>query len=95
MSFKIDLKIFLFILIFYFIRQIDIYAYMMFFALVHELGHLFTGITLGFKPESIKITPLGFCINFKIPIDEYNKKINKSTLIDLKKIVIDIGKKMK
>lgn len=49
MSVKIDLKIFLFAIIFYFTKQIKIYALLMILALVHELGHLVCGICLGLK----------------------------------------------
>lgn len=66
MSVKIDLKIFLFAIIFYFTKQIKIYALLMILALVHELGHLVCGICLGLKLKSIKITPVGFQILFKI-----------------------------
>ena len=55
MSVKIDLKIFLFAIIFYFTKQIKIYALLMILALVHELGHLVCGICLGLKLKSIKI----------------------------------------
>ena len=40
MKFKIDLKIFIFLLLFYFTRQIKIYSIMMLFGIIHELGHL-------------------------------------------------------
>ena len=40
MRFRIDLKIFIFLIIFYFTKQIEIYAMIMLFALIHELGHL-------------------------------------------------------
>lgn len=40
MRFKIDLKIILFIILFYFTKQIEMYAMIMLFAIVHELGHL-------------------------------------------------------
>ena len=39
MSIKIDLKIFLFALIYIITKQIKIYAILMLFAFVHELGH--------------------------------------------------------
>ncbi len=41
MSIKIDLKIFLFVILFWLTSQIEIYAILMIFALIHELGHLF------------------------------------------------------
>lgn len=40
MSLKIDLKIFVFIILFYFTRQIKIYSLMMLFCIIHEFGHL-------------------------------------------------------
>lgn len=88
MSFKIDLKIFFFIVIFYFTKQMEIYSYMMFFAFIHELGHLITGVFLDFEPKSISLTPLGFSINFRISEIQYNKKLYKSTFVELKKIII-------
>lgn len=42
MRFKIDLKIFVFIILFYITRQIEIYSMMMIFCVLHELGHLFS-----------------------------------------------------
>ena len=40
MSVKIDLKVFLFIFLFWITSQIEIYAVLMIFALIHELAHL-------------------------------------------------------
>ena len=58
MSFKIDLKIFFFLIVFYFTKQISIYSYMMIFAIIHEFAHCFAGLIVGMKPENIilKIT---------------------------------------
>ena len=41
MKFKIDLNIFIFLIIFLLTRQIEVYATIMFFAIIHELGHYF------------------------------------------------------
>ena len=60
MQIKIDLKIFLFLLIFVITRQIKIYAILMLFALIHELGHLVTGLILGLKIEEISVIQVGF-----------------------------------
>jgi len=65
MAIKINLKIFIFIVFFYFTKQIDIYYIIMIFALLHELGHLFTGIILGLKPKALSIMPLGVSIEFE------------------------------
>ena len=75
MQIKIDLKIFAIILIFLITKNIGIYAILMFFALIHELGHLLCGICLGFKPKSIGIIPYGFNLGFEIKCQDYNKKI--------------------
>lgn len=40
MRFRIDLKIFGFLILFYFTKQIEIYSLMMLFCFLHELGHL-------------------------------------------------------
>ncbi len=47
MRFRIDLKIFLFIILFYCTKQIEVYAMIMFFAILHELGHLVARIIIG------------------------------------------------
>ena len=74
MRFRIDLKIFVFLIIFYFTKQIEIYAMIMFFALIHELGHLLAGLLLGMKPEKIELMPFGVSISFKIKVEEYKKR---------------------
>lgn len=60
MRFKIDLKIFVFLVLLYFTKQIEIYALIMVFAIIHELAHLVMGIILGFSPEQIELNPLRF-----------------------------------
>lgn len=60
----------------------------MLFAFFHELGHLFAGLILGFKPQSLSINPVGLSISFKITADDYNEKIKKGNLLALKKLII-------
>ncbi|MCI9039547.1 MAG: hypothetical protein HFJ29_06750 [Clostridia bacterium] len=88
MSIKIDLRIFLFGVLFFLTRQIEIYATIMFFAFLHELGHLCTGLALGFKPKIMKMTPFGFQIAFKTCIEDYNKKIKQGNELCIKRIII-------
>ena len=88
MSIKIDLKIFLFAIIFWFTKQIEIYALLMILALIHELGHLMCGICLGLKANSIKITPVGFQILFENHVQDYNERIKKGNEVCIKKIAI-------
>lgn len=66
MRFRIDLKIFVFLIVFYFTKQIELYSTIMIFAIIHELGHLVSGLILGMKPEKIEIMPVGISISFKI-----------------------------
>ncbi len=88
MHIKINLKIFIFIIIFLLTRQIEIYGLLMLFAFLHELGHLIVGLILKFKPQDLSINPLGISIKFKVNIDDYNYKVNKATKLALKKIII-------
>ena len=91
MRFRIDLKIFIFLIIFYFTKQIEIYAMIMLFALIHELGHLLAGILMGLKPEKIELMPFGVSISFKIKVEEYNKKIKKGNMLEIKKILVALA----
>ena len=91
MVFRIDLKIFLFLILFYITKQIEFYAIIMFFAIIHELGHLLTGLTLGMKPEKIELKLFGLSVSFKISIDEYNKKIKKANMLEVKKIIVALA----
>lgn len=88
MQIKINLRIFIFIIIFYLTRQIEIYGILMLFAFFHELGHLFAGLLLGFKPKSLGINPFGLSINFKIKEDDYNERIRNGNVLTIKKLVI-------
>ncbi len=88
MKIRLHLKIFIFIAIFILTRQIEIYAILMFFAILHELGHMIAGILLGFKPNSLEIMPLGLSISFESKVDFYNKKIKNASLLTLKKLII-------
>lgn len=91
MSIKIDLKIFLFLVIFLITRQIEIYVLLMFFALIHEFGHFFMGLALGLKPEALTVIPTGFSISFKTKCENYNVKIRNGNLLALKQIIIALA----
>ena len=91
MRFRIDLKIFIFLIIFYFTKQIQIYTYIMIFAFIHETGHLITGLLMGMKPEKLEIMPFGISVSFKIKPQEYNKKIKKGNYLEIKKIIVAIA----
>ena len=86
MRITIDLKIFLFALIFAITKQIEFYAILMIYAVIHELGHLFWGLILKLKPEAFSITPFGLQISFKAEPNLYNTKIKNGTKLCLKRM---------
>ena len=91
MKIRLHLKIFIYIAIFIFTSQIKIYGIIMFFAFLHELGHMIAGIILGFKPYSLEIMPFGLAISFITKTENYNKKIKKGTMLTLKKVIIALA----
>ena len=91
MRFRIDVKIFLFLILFYLTKQIEIYTMIMIFALIHELGHLFVGLMMQMKPQKLEIMPFGVSIAFKINPKDYNKKIKNGNMLNMKKIMVAIA----
>ncbi len=91
MTVSVNLKIFLFAVLFYLTKQIQIYALLMIFALVHEMGHLVCGLVLGFKPKALKIMPFGISIEFSIVNRDYNKKIKFANILAVKKMLIALA----
>lgn len=91
MRFRIDLKIFLFLIIFYITKQFEIYVIMIGFAILHEIGHLLMGIFLGLKPEKIELIPMGLAVSFKVNITDFNKKKKRGNVKVLKEIFIAIA----
>ena len=83
MQIKVNLQIFLFIIIFILTHQIEIYSYIMIFAFIHELGHMVAGLLLKLKPKSICLMPFGVSLTFETY--EYKK------LVELKKIIIALA----
>jgi len=61
---RIDLKIFIFLTLFYFTNQIRIYLIIMLFSIAHEIAHIITGLILKMKPEKIEIMPFGLTASF-------------------------------
>lgn len=91
MRFRIDLKIFILLVLFYFTKQIHIYASLMIFAMIHEMGHLLAGLLLGMKPEKIEIKPFGFSISFQLTTKDYNIKVKKANLLEIKKMIVALA----
>lgn len=91
MKFRIDLKIFIFIILFFITNQIKIYALIMIFAIIHEFGHLVAGIFLGMKPEKIEIKPFGVSIDFEIKRKDYQIKIKEGNFLEVKKMFVALA----
>ena len=91
MRFRIDLKIFLLILLFYLTMQLEEYFAMFIFILIHEIGHLLAGILLGLKPILLEIIPQGLRVEFRINEKYYNKKILNGNKLVLKEILIALA----
>lgn len=91
MQIRIDLKICIILLIFLVTKQADLYLVFMLFAILHELGHLITGLILGFRPKSFSLMPMGLSICFKVKNQDYNKKIKNAKYITLKKLLISFA----
>lgn len=83
MQIKVNLQIFLFIIIFVLTHQIEIYGWIMLFAFIHELGHMIAGIVLKLKPKSLSLMPFGISVTFETY--EYKK------LVEIKKMLIAIA----
>ena len=91
MIFRIDLKIFLFLILLYFTRQIEIYSIIMIFIILHEIGHLLAGVMLKMKLTKITLMPFGFSAEFKLNQNDYNNKILKSNKLEIKKLIVALA----
>ena len=91
MKIKLNLQIFIFILIFILTKQIKVYGILMLFAFIHEIGHMLAGICLGFKPSNLEVMPFGVRVSFNINVNNYNKKVKNGTALNLKKIIIALA----
>lgn len=88
MRFQIDLKIFIFMVLFCFTKQLGTYSMIMLFAILHEFGHLLAGLLLGMKPEKMEIKPYGVSISFKLTPRDYNQKIKNGNVLEIKKMIV-------
>lgn len=80
MKIKVDLKIFLIIILYILTQNIEVFAMSFIFILLHELGHAITGIILGLKIKKININVFGLSIEF----ENYGKeRINNKIIIDM------------
>ena len=91
MKVKLDLSIFLFLFLFYITNQVELYLLIMIFAFIHEFAHMICGILLGFRPNILIIMPVGFRIEFKLNVEEYNIKFLKANRLAIKEILIALA----
>lgn len=81
MQIKVNLQIFIFLLVFYLTKQLEVYAILMLLAFLHELGHLLAGLLLRLKPKRLEINPFGLAVIF----EEFGSKNNA---FEWKKVII-------
>lgn len=74
---RIDLKIFIFLVLLYFTNQIRIYLIIMFFCVIHEIGHIIAGLILKMKVRKIEIMPLGLTASFYMNFNDKSSKIKE------------------
>lgn len=91
MYIKIDSKILIFLIWFYITNQLQNYILLMIFVFFHELVHMIVAIFVRIKPLYMEIKPIGCSIAFQYTMDDYNKKILKGSMVDLKKIIVYIA----
>ncbi len=91
MRFRIDLKIFIFLTLFYFTGQIKIYLIIMFFSVIHEIGHIVMGLILKMKLIKLEVMPCGLSVAFSAEPNDLNFKIKKGNLLELKKILVALS----
>lgn len=65
MRIKINIQLFAMIALLIITKQIEIYAWLMLFALIHEIAHMCVGIILKLKPKTLEIQPFGIGIVFE------------------------------
>ena len=65
MLIRINIQIFAVIILLILTKQIEIYAWLMGFALIHECAHALMGIVLKLKPKTLEIQPFGIGIAFE------------------------------
>lgn len=91
MVFRVDLKIFAFFILFYFTKQMEIYLVILIFACIHEFSHFLAGIFLKMKVKNVTLMPVGLSIEFSLTKNDYNEKVLKSNILEIKKIIIAIA----
>lgn len=66
MRIEINLRIILLFILFFVLKELDIYVMFLVFIILHELAHLVVGMICGFKPKVLRINELSVSIEFYI-----------------------------
>lgn len=74
MKIEINLKIILFGVLFFILKQIDIYMIFITFIILHEIAHLVVGMIVGLRPKIFSINPLGVSVEFYVYKDRKSIK---------------------
>ncbi len=74
MKVEINLKIIFFGILFFLLKQLDIYLIFIVFIIIHEMAHLCMGKILGLRPKVLKINPLGVSVEFYLYQDRKSSK---------------------
>lgn len=64
MKIEINLKIILLSILFFILKEFDIYMIFLAFIILHEIAHMVVGMLVGLRPKVFKINPLGVSIEF-------------------------------
>lgn len=65
MKAKVDLKIFFIVLLYILIQKVEIFTITFIFIILHEIGHIVSGIILGLKINKIELNIAGISLEFK------------------------------
>lgn len=87
MKAKVDLKIFFIILLYILTQKVEIFTITFIFIILHEIGHIVSGILLGLKINKLELNIAGISLEFK----NYGKerKLN-NIIIDLAGPIINL-----
>lgn len=88
MRIRIDLKIIIFMVLFILTHQIKIYLIIMFFSIIHEMGHIIMGIIMKMRVDKVELMPLGLSVSFKKDLNYIN---SENDVLEIKKICVAVA----
>lgn len=88
MRIRIDLKIIIFMVLFILTHQIKIYLIIMFFSIIHEMGHIIMGIIMKMRVDKVELMPFGLSVSFKKDLNYIN---SENDVLEIKKICVAVA----